>query len=232
MEAYRARRRRVNGDETQAPLPFAAGPGDAELPPSPEPTMPRFAARARKPERVEIRVAQPELDFFSDEGYRMRPNSALVPVADLAERRRAGVIDAAFLVLAYAGFLSLFQSLGGHLSFDKFDAAVYAATFFLFYMQYFALFTIFGGSTPGMQLRRLSVVSVDGYLPSMRQLCWRSFGYLLSGGMLLLGFLWSLWDEDHLTWQDRISHTYVTSAEPIAGVEPFDAAHRHTFAHK
>jgi uncharacterized RDD family membrane protein YckC len=84
-----------------------------------------------------------------------------------------------------------------------------------------------------MQLRRLSVVSVDGYLPSMRQLCWRSFGYLLSGGMLLLGFLWSIWDEDHLTWQDRISHTYLTSAEPIAGVEPFDAASgRHTFANK
>jgi len=201
--------------------------------PSAPPEAPRVAVRVRKPERVEIRVTQPELDFSSDETYRMRPNSALVPVADLAERRRAGAIDAAFLVLAYAGFLSLFRSLGGHLSFEKFDLAVYTATFFLFYMQYFTLFTIFGGSTPGMQLRGLSVVSVDGYLPGMRQLCWRTFGYLLSGGMLLLGFFWSLWDEDHLTWQDRISRTYVTSAEPIAGVEAFDtASHRHTFAHK
>jgi uncharacterized RDD family membrane protein YckC len=234
MEAYRARRRRVNGDETQAPLPFVAEPGHSELPPAAEPPAPpRFLAKERKPERVEIRVTQPELDFSSDEGYRMHPNSALVPVADLAERRRAGAIDAGFLVLAYAGFLSLFQSLGGHLSFDKLDAAVYVATFFLFYMQYFALFTIFGGSTPGMQLRKLSVVSADGYLASMRQLCWRSFGYLLSGGTLLLGFLWSVWDEDHLTWQDRISHTYLTSAEPLAGVEPFEAAsRRHTFAHK
>jgi hypothetical protein len=28
----------------------------------------------------------------------------------------------------------------------------------------------------------------------------------------MLGFLWSLWDEDHLTWQDRISQTYLTQA--------------------
>ena len=234
MEAYRARRRRVNGDDTQAPLPFVAEAGDSELPPAIEPSAAsRFMPREQKTERVEIRVTQPELDFSSDEGYRMHPNSALVPAADLMERRRAGAIDAGFLILAYAGFLSLFQSLGGHLSFDKLDAAVYAATFFLFYIQYFTLFTIFGGSTPGMQLRKLSVVNADGYLASMRQLCWRSFGYALSGGTLLLGFLWSVWDEDHLTWQDRISHTYLTSAEPIAGVEPFEAAsRRHTFAHK
>jgi uncharacterized RDD family membrane protein YckC len=233
LEAYRARRRRVDGDEAQAPLPFAGESGNSESASVSPRAISRLPARARKPERVEIRITQPELDFSSAESFRMQPSSTLVPVADLVERRRAGAIDASFLILAYAGFLSLFRSLGGHLSFDKFDVAVYAATFFLFYMQYFALFTIFGGSTPGMQLRGLSVVSLDGGLPSMRQLSWRSFGYLLSGGMLLLGFLWSLWDESHLTWQDRISQTYLTSAEPIAGVESFDAAAgRHTFAHK
>ena len=41
------------------------------------------------------------------------------------------------------------------------------------------------------------------------------FGYLLAGATLMLGFLWALWDEDHFTWQDRISQTYVTGAMPL-----------------
>jgi uncharacterized RDD family membrane protein YckC len=29
----------------------------------------------------------------------------------------------------------------------------------------------------------------------------------------MLGFLWAAWDEDGLTWHDRISQTYITYAE-------------------
>jgi hypothetical protein len=32
----------------------------------------------------------------------------------------------------------------------------------------------------------------------------------------MLGFLWALWDEDHLCWQDRISRTYLTPLEDLA----------------
>jgi uncharacterized RDD family membrane protein YckC len=74
------------------------------------------------------------------------------------------------------------------------------------------LFTVFGGSTPGMMLRGLRVVGFDGDAPTPRQMLWRSFGYLISAGTLMLGFLWALWDEDHLCWQDRISQTYLTPA--------------------
>ena len=88
--------------------------------------------------------------------------------------------------------------------------AVAGATFALFYAQYFALFTVFGGSTPGMMLRGLRVVSFDGGIPTSRQMVWRSFGYLISAGMCFLGFVWALWDDDQLCWQDRISQTYLT----------------------
>jgi uncharacterized RDD family membrane protein YckC len=136
----------------------------------------------------------------------------LVPVAEVSERVYGGLLDVVFLFLTYAGFFALFGSLGGRFSFGKADIAVGAVTFFLIYAQYFTLFTALGGATPGMQLRGLHVVSFDGNAPSPGQLVWRSFGYLVSGATLLLGFLWSLWDEDHLTWQDRISQTYITHA--------------------
>jgi uncharacterized RDD family membrane protein YckC len=87
------------------------------------------------------------------------------------------------------------------------------------------LFTIFGGTTPGMMLRGLQVVSFSGETPTPRQMLLRSAGYVLSAGTFFLGFLWSIWDEDSLTWHDRMSHTYLTSAQSFADAEIPHASH-------
>ncbi len=218
IQAYRARRGRLRPDDSQAALPFAENlepQGPFSGPSAEERAAVRTAARPRRVERVEIAVNQPELDFSRAEDFPIEADPQLVPIAGLRERVRAGLLDAAFLLLAYGGFLALFRSLGGQFSFGKADAAVYAVTFFLFYALYFILFSAFGGSTPGMQFMGLGVVSFDGSTPSARQLLWRSFGYVVAGGTLSLGFLWSLWDEDHLTWQDRISQTYLTRVQVV-----------------
>lgn len=239
LEAYRARRSRSRGigtgtpngaDDSQSALPFAAENGSAENdftgPRLAEPLIPRLREQGRaRPRRVDIEIAvlQPALDFTGGDNPATLPAAALVPVADLTERVRAGWFDAVFLAASYAGFLFLFGSLGGQFSLGKYDAAVYAITFFLFYAQYFSLFTSLNGSTPGMHLCGLRVVSFDGNEPSTGQLLWRSFGYVVSAGTLCLGFLWLLWDEDRLTWQDRISQTYITRASvsdsPNSGIE-------------
>ena len=219
LEVYRARRRRLRPHEAQAALPFTSGAAAADEPEPPASSADSAAdaaeedrIRATVVERVEIAVTQPDLDFVgAADRPSARPRGAsLLPVAALSERRRAGLLDAGFLALAYSGFLALFGSLGGHFAFGKSDVAVHVATLALFYTQYFGLFTVLGGATPGMLLRGLRVVSFDGGPPTPRQLLWRSFGYLVSGGTALLGFLWALWDDDHLTWQDRISQTYLT----------------------
>ncbi len=125
------------------------------------------------------------------------------------------MLDAALLLFSYGGMLALFTVLGGHVGFNKLDLAVAGATLALFYAQYFALFTVFGGSTPGMMLRGLRVASFDGRVPTSRQMAWRSFGYLISAGTCFLGFVWALWDDEQLCWQDRISQTYLTSNEEV-----------------
>jgi uncharacterized RDD family membrane protein YckC len=147
----------------------------------------------------------------------------LYPVASIEERRLAGLIDAACLLFAYGGFLALFGSLGGQFTLSKLSAAVCAATFVIVYLQYFALFTVFGGTTPGMMLRGLHVASFSGEAPSPRQMLWRSVGYMLSAGTMFLGFLWAIWDEDGLTWHDRLSRTYLAPAPTFADME---ATHR------
>jgi uncharacterized RDD family membrane protein YckC len=142
-----------------------------------------------------------------------------------------------FLALTCAGFVGLFlfasRSAGGELTLGKSDAVVYLAIAYLFYALYFSVFVVLAGSTPGMQLRGLSIVRLDGSLPDTRQLLWRVFGYLLSGATLMIGFLWSLWDEDRFTWHDRISQTYITAAVPLSeGDSAAVSGGRQTFAHK
>lgn len=186
---------------------------------SPEARVPRDTptrppARTNNAERVDIWI-QPEFDFSSFPDDRAHPQTALVPVASLAQRRWAGILDALFIVSTAGGFLALFRALGGEIVWGKLDIAVCLAVLYLFYAQYFLLFTALGGSTPGMQICGLSTVRLDGSLPGTRQLLWRSFGYLLSGATALFGFFWAFWDEDHFSWQDRISHTYITSAMPF-----------------
>jgi uncharacterized RDD family membrane protein YckC len=151
--------------------------------------------------------------------------SGLYPVASMDERRIAGLIDTGCLLFAYGGFLTLFGSLGGQFTFSKLSAAVCIATFVIVYLQYFALFTVFGGTTPGMMLRGLQVVSFSGERPSPRQMLWRSVGYMLSAGTFFMGFLWAMWDEDALTWHDRLSHTYLFPAPTFADLENPRIAH-------
>jgi uncharacterized RDD family membrane protein YckC len=212
---------RATEDSTETDVPRIVSPANA---------APR---KQPKNECLEINI-QPEFDFASRPDDRAHPQNAIVPVARLAERRLAGALDAAFLVATFGGFLFLFRSLVGHVDIEKFSAVVYLAAFYLFYAQYFFLFTVFAGATPGMQLRELTIVRLDGTLPDTRQLMWRSFGYLLSGATAMLGFIWSVWDEDRFTWQDRISSTYITAAMPSASPTAFEVpVSRHThFAHK
>lgn len=146
-----------------------------------------------------------------------RPNSTLLPVAELSMRRRAAAVDAICLLLAFAVVIGGFAFFGGRLIASKLDAFVCGAILTLLYTQYFSLFTIMGGATPGMMLAGLRLVSFDGSAPEPRQLIRRSAGYLISGGMAFMGFLWSFWDEDHLTWHDHISQTYLT---PIMELSP------------
>ena len=236
LEQYRARRGYARPDDSQSGLPFhhaaAAAVADEEnldLEPRERPRPQRPAPRHRTRERVDICI-QPELNFSSTPEDRARPQTALVPVASLGERRWAGFLDALFLALTCASLAVPFHWMGGQFTFAKVDAIVYLSIAYLFYALYFSIFTYFGGATLGMMLMGLTVVRLDGSLPDSRQLFWRTFGYLLSGATLL-GFVWVTWDEDRFTWHDRVSQTYITAAAPLAGLESVQIQGR-SLAHK
>ena len=143
-----------------------------------------------------------------------------IPVADLALRCRAAAVDAICLLVASTGILGLFAAFGGRIETGKADLLICLAVLGLLYTQYFTLFTMMGGATPGMMFAGLRVVSYEGNTPDPGRLIWRSVGYAVSGATAMLGYLWAFWDQDHLTWHDRISQTYVARAESLFETRP------------
>jgi uncharacterized RDD family membrane protein YckC len=238
LQAYRARRHKGPGSEGQTALPFEEGAPEirsevaVELrEPVEERSAPqddfaftiaigRIAHKEPDDAQVLIDVSNPpdaeSACECSSSQERLPSIGGPLPVAPLYDRRRALFIDAACLAFAYGSFLALFGSLGGHFAVNKLSAAVCVSTFAFVYLQYFGLFTIFGGSTPGMMLSGLQVASITGDIPTPRQYLLRAAGYMLSAGTCFLGFFWVLWDEDGLTWHDRISRTYLANLENFA----------------
>jgi len=251
LASYRARRRRSSPNEDQSQFSFEAkhepaessrqvavaetheeaGPDDFSF----TIAIGRCAPSKQKQEgQMFIDVSLPpaapisEVAQWDGGAIAVEPMPRMYPVASMDERRIAALIDGACLLFAYGGFLTLFGSLGGQFTFSKMSAAVYGIAFAIVYLQYFFLFTVFGGTTPGMMMRRLEVVDFAGEEPAPRKLLLRAAGYALSAGTFFLGFLWAMWDEDELTWHDRISHTYLRSSEMLADAEISEAVHGHS----
>jgi uncharacterized RDD family membrane protein YckC len=236
LQTYRARRRKLAPNLAQSKLPFEEPA--AEQPPRDSVGVAVASpaadddfsftiaigrnASTREDSRMVIDVSlppAPERGFEATPATEARSEqTGLYPVASIDERRIAGLIDTGCLLFAYGGFLTLFGSLGGQFTFSKLSAVMCVATFVIVYLQYFALFTVFGGTTPGMMLRGLQVVSFSGEPPTPRQMLWRSAGYMLSAGTFFMGFLWAIWDEDALTWHDRLSRTYLCPAPTFADI--------------
>ncbi len=206
VQEYR-RRRPGQPTAVQTPLPFA--PAETAGPTLPARPVPR-APRTRRRLTIEIPTRQGALGFPLPENN--HPTAAAPPVAPLGRRALAWLADTSIVLLCWAAFLAALRATGIRPGTPKIELAVGLATLLLFYLQYFVIFTLLLGVTPGMRLLRLRVVGFDGQRPEARQFFWRGFGYAVSVTGGLLGFLWAVCDSDRLCWHDRISETYLTAA--------------------
>jgi hypothetical protein len=59
-----------------------------------------------------------------------------------------------------------------------------------------------------MKYARIGLCTFDDQSPTRAQRCGRLGALLLSVLPLGLGAAWAIFDEDHLSWHDRLSRTY------------------------
>ena len=173
----------------------------------------RAKVEARRARPARGSAGQQRLDFFGQEEVLIPPQSNIIcdaPVAPIALRVEAALIDGLITLLPAMAGLALFLYEGGHLSFNKHVLPFWMAAFLTVPVLYKLLWTIAGRDSIGMSFAGLRLVDFDGHPPSNERRYQRMFGSFLSLLAAGTGLIWALVDEDALTWHDHISGTFPT----------------------
>jgi uncharacterized RDD family membrane protein YckC len=136
------------------------------------------------------------------------------PVAGRIHRILAAALDLSVVSIAFGLFLATFSLAGGSVALNLKTAPYFAVIAGLLAIFYHVLFCLSGGDTPGMRWTSLRLLNFDGHAPTREQRAFRLAGGLLSFLAAGLGLLWSLVDEESLTWHDHMSKTFPTPCGP------------------
>lgn len=68
------------------------------------------------------------------------------------------------------------------------------------------------GQTPGKMLMKIRVVKTDGSPLQDADAVVRYVGYTINSVVIMLGWLWALWDDRHQGWHDKLANTLVVKA--------------------
>jgi uncharacterized RDD family membrane protein YckC len=130
-------------------------------------------------------------------------------LAPLGLRLLAVAVDTALIVALVCGMVALVTGELHHFpairtaEFGGLAALVLAA------MAYYLIFFMRIEGTPGMKDARIALCTFDEENPTREQLRSRLVAMLLSLLPVGLGVAWAIFDDDHLSWHDRISGTYL-----------------------
>lgn len=183
-----------------------------------QPALRKAQPGATRPRRRKIIAGQQDLQF-APVARSQTPADAMIycdaRVAIPAHRAMAAALDASIMVIALAIFGIVFHLAGGVFVFNAKTAPIFlgaAAAIAIFYR---LLWCLANGDTIGQKCTRLRLVNFDGRPPTRTQRLYRTasgFLSVMAGG---IGLLWSLVDEETLTWHDHISKTFPTPVSSL-----------------
>ncbi len=210
-------------------LPFAETPGrrPSALPPprqketvsslpairitEPEesPGPPRVAEVVGKPRPASARVFEKYMQAQARLPSRSAPPPVEEMLAPINARFIAGLLDLCVVALALGVFVAVTHLTDRTILQGPGGLTLVGGAFVVLLVLYWAAYLRLLGSTAGMHWTGLRVLNVDGEPPDPQQRWTRAFGTVLSAAAMGVGFLWSLFDEQHFTWHDRLSKTFV-----------------------
>jgi uncharacterized RDD family membrane protein YckC len=194
--------------------------------PAPARPKPRTDTAVKTPTRGTARRAQravegqATLDFLPAEPVKPRTLGTTVeaviyceaPVATVLHRAVAAALDWSMVLIGYGLFLLAFRLAGGEFVLNRSNLVVFGGALLLLALTYGLFWSIAGCQTAGMYWTRLRLTTFDGFPPDGKQRLLRFAGSCLST-CSVIGLLWSMADEESLTWQDHISRTFPTPWE-------------------
>ena len=185
---------------------------EAEPESTPQPPIPPDPVRQFVPEWQSI-----HLD--SEEPVREAKSAPASPlldgmplhVAPIGDRLMAGLVDISLTLAAFLVFLLVFAACTTHPPVGRTALIGAAVTLLAMGLLYQFIFFSLSAATPGMRYAKIALCTFDDENPSRRLMRARIAAMLLSALPLGLGFLWTVFDEDYLSWHDRITQTYQRS---------------------
>jgi len=133
------------------------------------------------------------------------------PVATLPHRAVGFALDFSIVVIAIGVFLGTFNLCGGE--FEKINLYTglgFGGGFLGIALFYGLLWVLCGSETAGQRWTNLRLINFDGSPIDRRERGIRFAAACLSFCSVGLGLLWSLADEESLTWHDHMSKTFPT----------------------
>jgi len=130
-------------------------------------------------------------------------------LAPIGSRLLAALADGALIAVIGLGSALAVAASFGHPFAARIVELTAALALLLAGLVYQTLFLTLAEATPGMRCAGLSLCTFDGQIPTRAQLRSRLGALFLSLVPVGLGIVWSLFDEDHLCWHDRLSRTYL-----------------------
>lgn len=172
----------------------------------------RQASARRRPDRR----LQGNLDFGQIDGPRTLSTQVEAtvycdaPVAQARDRVVASAIDLLIPCCGFALFVTAANMAGAAVALDAHTRPYLGAAALLIVVFYRVVCALGNVDTPGVQWAGLAVLSFDGFRPTRKARFSRLFGGVVSGLSAGIGLLWSLFDEERLTWHDYMSGTFPT----------------------
>lgn len=164
----------------------------------------------------QARDDQQWLEFYGSGDHHPQPKSEIIcdaTVAPGALRLQAALVDLFIMAVPVVISIAIFFYAGGEFAPDKQTLPFFLLALASIPLFYKLLWTIAGRDTVGMRAAGLVLVDFDGNPPSQARRWLRCAGACLSFLAAGIGMVWSLVDEDRLTWHDHISSTFPAVAE-------------------
>ena len=191
---------------------FELDPGAVSVEPEVEShNMTEQSAEWNMPDWSSMRLApEPEQEYELLEEPAPRPAPTVqIELASLSRRVLAGVVDAALVGGAFLAAAALAANNASELPALRTLEIGSVLALLVAAAAYKLLFFTLARATPGMKYARIALCTFEGGIPSRAQRYARLAALLLSVLPVGLGFAWAIFDDQSLTWHDRITRTYL-----------------------
>jgi uncharacterized RDD family membrane protein YckC len=200
-------------DESSCQLSiFEVYPGTISTEPQPARFAPGSAAPAPawpEPEWSRIQLDEQPAEDLLDEPDPAVSAAPAIELASASRRLMSAVVDGSLIVAAFLGAAMTAASNSRGLPAPRVVELAAVAALLVIAVLYKTLFYTLAAATPGMKYAGIELVTFTGSRPARAQRLNRLGALLLSLLPVGLGVVWSIFDDEHLSWHDRLSQTYL-----------------------